>query len=112
MNPKQWPKLWVFQNPRKALKTKGFYTHQTLTTPPHHSSWRWSESGVCLLFFLFSRGLGLRGRERRGENLRLRKKVIFTGCEVYEKYERSDINCQFGVFLEIGFLPVKITKNI
>ena len=36
-NPKQWPKLWIFQSPRNLLKTKGFTLPPSLTTPPHRN---------------------------------------------------------------------------
>ena len=52
------------------------------------------------------------GEGEEGENLRKRKKVIFISCEVCEKYERSEIGCQFLVFLSIGFEPIKITKKV
>ena len=35
-NPKQWPKLWLFQKARNPLKTKAFHHCPYLTTPPHH----------------------------------------------------------------------------
>ena len=46
VNLQQWLQQGIFKNPRNPLKTKGFTPHRSLTTPPHHSSWRWSGIGV------------------------------------------------------------------
>ena len=37
--------------------------------------------------------------------------MIFTGCEVYGKCERSEMNWELWVFFEDIFKPVKITRE-
>ena len=50
INPKQWPKLCVFKTAPNPLKTKGFHTTPSLTTPPHPVVEVVRDGVVCVLW--------------------------------------------------------------
>ena len=102
----------TFLKSLQTLKNKSFLTYPSPDHPPSPYFVEVVRTGVSKVNgrVWMGGGLGRRGRGRReyGE----RKRVIFIGCEVCGKYEKSEMSYQSLVFLSIGFEPIKITKKV